>query len=81
MIRGDFSDFPDLVPHFVPLWDPGGFHCCDLPPVLPGAGNPRRPPFQHALGVHREEEADLGSRIRLIYCVQERRRGVPSLAG
>jgi len=49
MIPRVFSDRPDVVPHFVPLWDSGGFHGCDLPPVLPGAGNPRRPPFHSRL--------------------------------
>lgn len=39
MIPRVFSDRLDFVPHFVPLWDPGGFHPCDLPPVLPGAGS------------------------------------------
>ena len=49
MVPKVFSDRPDVVPHFVPLWEPGGFHGCDLPPVLPGAGNPRRPPFHSRL--------------------------------
>jgi hypothetical protein len=40
MIPRVFSDPSDFVPHFVPLCGPGGFHGCDLPPVLPGAGNP-----------------------------------------
>jgi hypothetical protein len=40
MIPRVFSDRPDFLPHFVPLWDPGGFHGCALPPVLSGAGNP-----------------------------------------
>ena len=35
-----FSAPSDFMPHFVPLCGPGGFHGCDLPPVLPGAGNP-----------------------------------------
>ena len=40
MVPRVFSDPSDFVPHFVPLCGPGGFHGCDLPPVLPGAGNP-----------------------------------------
>ena len=45
MVTRDFSAFPDLVPHFVPLGAFRGFHWCDSPLALPGT------PLRGARGV------------------------------